>query len=307
MLTRQHVEANFFDGAEEVRRVLDTKFDQPYEDTIAWQYFAVPQLYTYLRTSPWNVFPRPLFQRFMTRLREWSFDQLGLAPSGDPMLHLMVNGCSLSLHSDFHNGVFGYVYSLTRWQQRTFAGGETLLLRDGNASYKKHHAHGSTLYELVPALFNQLLVFDDRIAHATPTIEGSMIPKEGRIAVVGHLRARAPKVIGPLLASAARRVIAETLARLAIQLKVYKDVQGTMSYRLRVGSDGAVRGLDVLTNNLVVPGIGYGKSEEVIASKTVLHDHLRTMLFPAASHASEVTLAVLLPIPDLRPDRKSVV
>jgi hypothetical protein len=247
------------------------------------------------------VFSEPLFERFIARLNDWSLEHLGLVPIGDPTLHLMVNGCSLALHSDFHNGAYGYVFSLTRWEQRTFRGGETLLLKDGIPSYKKHFAHQMTLVELIPARFNQLLVFDDRIVHATPTIEGSMDPKEGRIAMVGHIRATGPKVKGALSGPEVRRVVSEMLPRLAERLKQHKDVQGTLAARLRVAPTGEVASVVTLSDTLVVPVTGYAKSDAVTAARLEIDKMLADLRFPAASDASEVTVSILAPIPDLRP------
>jgi hypothetical protein len=306
MITRQHIEVNFFDQAEELRAVLDAKFDKPYDDTTLWQYYAVPQLYTYLRTTPRGVFPNSLFGPFLERLHNWSFEYLGLLPIGDPTLHLMVNGCSLSLHSDFHNGSLGYVYSLTRWDRRTFSGGETLLMKDGIPSYKKHQAHGPTLFELVPACFNQLLVFDDRIVHATPVIEGSMNPKEGRIAMVGHIRSTSARVTGPLSGSIVRQIIAEMLPELAHRLEKYRDVDGTISFRLKIDPGGEVTSLSVLTNNLIVPLSGYAKSDTVEAVRAIVRQMVAKLRFPSAGDVSHVTFSILLPVPDLRPIRVTI-
>jgi hypothetical protein len=301
MIQRQHVEPNFFEEGEALRGVLDASFDKPYVDSIKWILFSVPQLYNYLRSPPKDVFPAPLFERFMSRLRGWTFEKLGLVPMGDPNLLLMVNGHYQPLHSDFHNGVWGYVYSLTRWDRRTFAGGETLLLRDGIPSYKKHHAHGSSLYDLVPAEFNQLLVFDDRVVHAVPTIEGAPNPKDGRIAMVGHIRATGTKVKGPLPADVVRQVVAEALPRIAEQLRPFKDIQGTMSYRLRTAPDGTVASIEVLTNNLVIPVTGYGNSDAVTAAKAKIQAVLKGLRFPPAPDGSAETLPILVPIPEQRP------
>ena len=103
------------------------------------------------------------------------------------------------------------------------------MLRDGTPSYKKHHAHGDVLYELIPAHFNQLLVFDDRIVHATPTIEGSMDPIEGRIALVGHIRATSPVISGNLDWTQACKVVSGLLSQVRDRIRNYKDVQGTVT------------------------------------------------------------------------------
>lgn len=301
MIKRQHVVRDFFEEAEAMRETLDACFKNAYTDSINWHYFCDPRMYTYLRTAPQRVFPKPVFERFMHRLRRWCMENLGLTPMNLPYLHLMVNGCKLGLHSDFHNGAWGYVYSLTRWENRRFSGGETLLLRDGVPSYKKHHVHGEVLYELIPAHFNQLLVFDDRIVHATPTIEGSMDPLDGRIALVGHIRATSPLVSGSIQWAEARRVVLEALPHLRDRIRNYKDVQGTVTYRLAIAATGAVESVTMLTDNVVTPFTGYDRSDAVASVKSIIQQTIAGLKFPAATDKSAVIVPVLIPLPDLRP------
>jgi len=233
-------------------------------------------------------------------MKQWCIDHLGLIPMGVPNLHMMINGCTLGLHSDFHNGTWGYVYSLTRWQTRKFLGGETLLMRDGVPSYKRHHVQGESLYELVPAQFNQLLLFDDRIVHSTQTIEGSMDPLEARIALVGHLRPTSPIVKGALDAGTARKVILEFHRQLAEQIKQHKEVQGTITFRLAVAASGEVESVTTLTNNLVTAQTGYGPSAEVEDVRTLILQGAAGLKFPAAGGKTTITAPVLVPLPDLK-------
>jgi hypothetical protein len=300
MIRRQHVMGHFFEDAEAMREAIDMCFKDAYARRISWHYFCDPLKYTYLRTTPQEVIPKPIFESFMQRLRLWCTENLGLMPVGLPNLHLMVNGCRLGFHSDFHNGTWGYVYSLTRWEERRFSGGETLLLRDGVPSYKKHHVHGEVLYELIPANFNQLLVFDDRIVHATPTIEGSMDPMDGRIALVGHIRATSPLVTGSIQGTEARRVVLQALSLLGDRIRTYKDVQGTVTYRLAIVATGAVESVTVLTDNVITPFTGYGHSDAVASVKSIIQHALAGLRFSAAAGNSTLIVPVLIPFPDLR-------
>ncbi|WP_139260355.1 hypothetical protein [Duganella sacchari] len=290
----------FFPEADAMREAYDLKVKDPYKQTVSWQYFCAPQMYTYLRTVPQQMFPEPLFGRFMQHMKQWCIDHLGLVPMGVPNLHLMINGCTLGLHSDFHNGTWGFVYSLTRWQSRKFSGGETLIMRDGVPSYKKHHVQGESLYELVPAQFNQLLLFDDRIVHGTQTIEGSMDPIEGRIALVGHLRPTSPIVKGALDPAGARKVILDFHRQLAEQITAYKEVQGTLTFRLAIAASGEVESVTILTNNLVTPATGYAPSAEVEQVRNLIQRAAAALRFPAANGKSTVTAPVLVPLPDLK-------
>lgn len=301
MVSRQLAVSEFFSEAQSMRDALDAQFRDAYKNRLKWHYFCHPEQYTYLRMSSAEAFPAPIFGAFMERLRGWCLETLGLVPMGLPNLHLMIHGCRLGLHSDFHNGVWGYVYSLTRWEERRFSGGETLLLRDGIPSYKRHHVHGGDLYELVPALFNQLLVFDDRLVHATPAIEGSMDPLQGRIALVGHIRATSPIASDGDLAAEVRHVIWDKLEHLRAALANYRDVQGTVTYRIHVGESGAVISVSALTDNLVSPARGYEKSESVSAVRSLLKQAISGLRFKTRSARAEILLPILVPLPDLRP------
>ena len=301
MIRRQQAVQDFFAEAEAMRSALDSCFANNYKSRTRWQYFCDPRIYTYLRTEPAEVMPEDLFERFLQRLRTWCVDSLGLVPMGMPAVHLMVSGCQLGLHSDFHNGAWGYAYSLTRWDSRRFLGGETLLMRDGVPSYKKHHVHGEVLYELVPAHFNQLLIFDDRIVHGVPMIEGSMDPKEGRIALVGHIRATSPIVSGTVPPAQVRKVVLGAMAPLRDRLRSYKDVQGTITYKLTLAPSGAIESVAVLTDNLVTAVTGYEPSDAVAAVKASVQQTIAGLRFPAGHGGSVVTVPVLVPLPDLRP------
>ena len=301
MIKRQHVVANFFASADAMRDSLDLRFKDPYTYKTSWDYFCDPKMYTYLRARAQEMVPAPLFMQFTQRLRQWCLDNLGLLPMRLPFLNLMVNGCRLGLHSDFHNGAWGYVYSLTRWQTRRFSGGETLLMRDGIPSYKQHHVHGEVLYELIPAHFNQLLIFDDRIVHGTTTIEGSMDPLDGRIALVGHIRATSPIVSGPLFDGDVRAVVRDALARIHDRTKAYREVQGTITCRLEVSPAGQVSTLTSLTDNLVTSATGYGPSNAVKSVRAEIQRTLAEAQFPTADSATSVVVAVLVPVPELTP------
>jgi Rps23 Pro-64 3,4-dihydroxylase Tpa1-like proline 4-hydroxylase len=41
------------------------------------------------------------------------------------------------------------------------------------------------LLELVPPLFNRLTVFDPRVPHGVPVVEGTRDPREGRLVLHG--------------------------------------------------------------------------------------------------------------------------
>jgi len=185
---------DFFAEAPAMRAAIDAHFANPAAhgaDTHQiWNYWHVPDLYTYLRTLPRKVIPLPLMNGFFNHLTAWTRTNLGCVPS-DAYLSLYVDGCRQELHNDALNGHFGYVYSLTRWRERRFSGGETVILKPsalGQSIAGGAAMAGSAFYDLVPAEFNQLLVFDDRLPHAVRQVNGLMDPLEGRLVIHGHLK-----------------------------------------------------------------------------------------------------------------------
>ena len=191
------------DLAAAMRADLDAHFSAPYthrpDRHQVWNYWFVPQAYTYLRTQPEKVIQRASVDRFMGLLNAWSRETLGLARVSWPYLSLYIHGCRQGLHNDARNGRFGFVYSLTR-DERRFTGGETLVMRHGDPFLRnlRKASAGTAFYDLVEPRFNRLVVFDDRMVHGVQLVEGSMDPANGRIVLHGHLEETPPFVTGPL-------------------------------------------------------------------------------------------------------------
>ncbi len=61
--------------AEQMRQGIDDHFAEPHShrpDTHqVWNYWYVPDLYTYLRTQPEKIIARPLVERFHAALSKW--------------------------------------------------------------------------------------------------------------------------------------------------------------------------------------------------------------------------------------------
>lgn len=299
MIRRYAALLDFYPDAAELRACVDAHFDKPYDANETthgiWNYWFVPQMYTYLRCDPHRLFGDAL-NRFMTHLRAWSAKTLGITAVSSPSCHLYVDGCGQGLHSDFHNGVFGWVYSLTRWEARQFQGGETLIFRDGNPNYKRHHVSGEALYELIPARFNQLLVFDDRIVHCVRPLQGTMDPREGRIVLNGHFFGGIPVVDGPVDAALVRRQVWESISALRDRLSSFRDSQGMLSVRLHVSAEGVPSNPELLFNNIVSSAATGGTAQ---AATDAILEHLLSLRFPSAPSPWTVSVPVLVPLPPL--------
>lgn len=288
---------DFFPEARALRAGIDAHFAEPAkhkpESHQVWNYWHVPGLYTYLRTSPENVLPRALVERFLAKLRALALFRFGLGEVTWPYLSLYVAGCQQGLHNDSKNGRFGYVYSLTRWDERKFLGGETLIFKEqdylGSAAITLPNA-GLGLYELVPARFNRLLLFDDRLLHAVPRLEGTMVPQDGRIVMHGHISEGPVAATGALAQPAAAAVVEG--AQAAIERCVQQagaGLAGLVAVRLTLDGDGAVVKDEVLFDRLLPTERGAAAPDAAIAA---LREILRKLAFPKADGSSLVTVPV---------------
>jgi Rps23 Pro-64 3,4-dihydroxylase Tpa1-like proline 4-hydroxylase len=218
-----------------------------------WNYWHVPDLYTYLRTSPEHVIERSRMAEFMKSLTQWSENELGLTSPTRPYLSLYVPGCHQGVHNDSANGRFGFVYSLTK-AQRSSIGGSTIIFRENNPFRSNLHSPGAgtDFFARVPPQFNRLLVFDDRLPHGVDRVDGSMDPVEGRLVLHGHLREGGPIVRGALapdeVADKYISVLLEFCSRAAARMKL---LSGLLSLKFRILATGEIQDLQVLVDRVI--------------------------------------------------------
>ena len=289
---------DFFERAHELRACFDRHFADPAHSGgpshQIWDYWHVPTMYTYLRTQPGRVIRPELMERLVAQLKAWAMETLGLSEITPPYLSLYVNGCGQGLHNDSGNGRWGFVYSLTNWDQRRFSGGETLVFHE--SSYWETEAvrrpgAGSNFYDLVPARFNQLLVFDDRVIHGVPAIQGDMAPQDGRVVIHGHIREGGIVIDGPL-ADAGMPTLAQALGRIRSGLeRAGQGHHGCVCVRLEIDRDGRVTRAARLSDRVYRTSPHAADPERLVCELT---DVLATLRFPAASGRSVATVPVAI-------------
>lgn len=285
------------DLADAMRQDIEAHFARPMAhraDTHqVWNYWFVPELYTYLRTNPEKVIARERIEAFMRALRGWSLATLGLGTVSWPYLSLYVGGCRQGWHNDSTNGRFAFVYSLTRNERRT-TGGETLILREGDP-FRGNLTRGTAgrgLYEAVEPRFNRLVVFDDRLTHAVERLDGVMDPVEGRFVFHGHLNeagmaatgALRPEQVAEPLNAALRAFAGSAPAELALY-------HGPLALRLSIARSGKVEECAVLLDRVMHRDPGHTGWEPLLAQ---LLDRLRLVAFPSAEGETTAILPVML-------------
>ncbi len=273
------------DLALEMRREIEVHFAKPEEHHAethqVWNYWFVPDSYTYLRTAPEKVIERARVEAFHNALREWSIAMLGMANVTWPFLSLYVSGCRQNWHNDSVNGRFGFVYSLTRDERRTI-GGETLVRKEIDP-FRAHLARagaGREFYQAIEPRFNRLVIFDDRLPHSVERVDGSMDPVEGRFVLHGHLSEGGTllagalsedKIAGPLL-EVLRQIREDWSAEVALY-------NGALILRLTIAAGGGVAASQVMVDRVLHPDPGHVEWESLRAKLVARFEGLK---FPPA-------------------------
>jgi len=265
----------FAPEAETLRGAFDERFGEPRStraDRFVWDYWHVPGQYTALRTPAWTYFddfardvePEPAadvakraYEAFHRRLVAWGRATLGCHDISPPWLSLYVEGCRQELHGDLPHGPWAFVFSLTRWQGRTFRGGETLLVRDEVLDFWQDFTSVRSVEEpeLIRAIeprFSRLVVFDPRIPHGVREVRGTHDPREGRLVIHGWFVQPRPFVDGPLRTAALASRIAELTGGLGAWIGAL-PVAGLASFAIDVTPRGDVSRVTVLSDTTRVP------------------------------------------------------
>ena len=297
MQPRYSVVDNFFPEADRMRSLVDAHFAEPMRHDAnrhqIWNYWYVPEIYTYLRTQPEKIVGPELAQQFFQHLRRYAFETYGLGKVYWPYLSLYVAGCHQALHNDSRGGRLGYVYSLTRWDQRNFAGGETLLFKEGSWSGDQTVADAKgarNFYDLIPPQFNRLLVFDDRVPHAVQRLEGTMDPGAGRIVLHGHFAEAGIVLAGGLAQERFRPAFAKLDAEIKQRVaQLGSQYHGLLVFRLEIAAHGGVERCTALWDRIYAldPGAPPFRGDDMAA-------FLLEQRFPAVDQSSRMTLPIVI-------------
>ena len=289
---RFHVVDDFLtpEGAETMRADIDAHFANPgahNADHQLWNYWYVPNSYTYLRTRPEKIIAREKVEGFVQALGRWAAVNLGFAQVTWPNLSLYVPGCSQVLHNDSTNGRMGYVYSLTRNDRKTI-GGETIVMQDRDLfrAYLGEAAAGSAMFDLVEPRFNRLVMFDDRVPHAVQRVEGPMDPVEGRFVLHGHLSEAGAVAQGGLNAAQVQAVADAVLQ--ALRATASPTIRGPLVIRLTISAHGSVDGIRPILDRLASSA-----GEDTRALRSAAIEALAAARFPKSEASTTANVPLI--------------
>jgi hypothetical protein len=256
---RSLVVPDFFAEAEAMRETFEQRFVRGRSDdprSFVWDYWHVPGQYTYHRTHGDRYFPEELTTSFLDRLRGWGQEVLGCGAVLPPWFSYYVDGCVQELHADVPHGPWAYVFSLTRWEGRGFAGGETLLLRPEALDFWRgfdpaNALEADDLAERLPSRFNQLTVFDARIPHGVRMVQGTRDPLDSRVVLHGWFRDPELSLSEDIDDQRSAVALKLAMAHLSKRLQNSGSATGLVTVRLEFDADGRVAEPKVLSNTLV--------------------------------------------------------
>jgi hypothetical protein len=148
-----------------------------------------------------------------------------------------------------------YKLSLTHWDRRRFSGGETLILErpNGRPTLFRPQVVPIVGYKVVDPGFNDLLVFDSRLAYGVEPLQGVMDPYDSRIVLYGHIREGGPVARGGLTREDVLRTLETGRNNLKLRLAKYRiGCSGVLSLRLWITPEGRAQKIVVLTNHFVI-------------------------------------------------------
>ena len=298
---RQLMTDDFFPGAGEMRRVFDerlgTRRGAPRERFV-WDYWHVPNQYTYIRTFAEDFFPSELYGRFRDHLLAWGRETLGCTKIVRPWLSYYIDGCRQELHADVPHGPWAYVFSLTNWEERTFTGGETVLLAQDTLDFWRAYDRSrgvelTSFGELIEPSFNRLTVFDPRIPHGVRTVEGTREPLDSRIAVHGWFFEPAVIVSEAIQQAQQRRAFEATLAILHVSLGDVEGVDGLVTARIDVNREGEVTNTRLVSSSLVST---VGDDGAVKKVERTIEEFLASSSFPPLPAEAWAVIPVSFPL-----------
>ena len=138
----------------DLRSHFDMRFEDPLKttsDRFCWDNWYVPYQYSLLRTPAASFFPPALYDRLEDALCEWGERRLGCRGVSPIWLSYYIDGCHQELHTDAPHGPWAFVLSLTKWEDREFKGGETMVLQPQVLEYWRDFdaSHGLEMPQLV--------------------------------------------------------------------------------------------------------------------------------------------------------------
>lgn len=291
------VHKNFYSGAKELRQEFVANFKNPkatHQKRFVWDFWYDEDQYHLIRTPAYYYFSQKLYQNFHSYLVQWGRENLGCHDISPPWLSYYVDGCYQKLHSDVPHGPWAFVYSLTP-NKKEFKGGETLILKESTLNYwqnfKRHQNNEyHSFVDVIPSMMNQLVLFDPRFPHGVTEVKGNRDPLKSRLVLHGWFVNPRPYVVGGLSVTQVQKSIEDVFTELQQVLEQMDLLDGALSLRLKISTQGKITDYKVLTNTLISL---MHKSTDVLYLQKELKALFMKTQFKKTKQASQITIPLI--------------
>ena len=266
------IHSRFHSGAETLRKEFDSRFEDSVRadsKRFCWDFWNRGDQYRLLRTPAAGFFSNASYLPFLRQLTEWGRENLGCQMISHPWLSAYVDGCQQRLHTDVPHGPFSFVFSLTRWKNRVFRGGETLLARPtlirclAETHDDTSHEESDLLEKIAPE-FNRLTVFDPRFPHGVERVDGVPSILDSRLVIHGWFTEPRPMIEGSLGMKQALRPMDAFAGCVLERLSEYSHT-GLLTLRLEINASGKPESINVLSDHLL-DGLGHRFDRKLLRS-----------------------------------------
>ncbi len=283
-----HVEKPFHKQHGKMLNAFHQRFANPLVATserFIWDVWSVPGQYNHLRTPFLEMFEPGIQDSFLQTLGDFGRKHLGCQHISEPWLSVYMDGHQQQMHTDPTHGPWAFVYVL---QAPNGTGGETMVARDDLTSFWENAGGPKEMkdfFQKIPARTNQLTVFDPRLPHFVPVVQGPRDFKDARIVIHGWFTDPRASVDGPLANSK------QTVALLNDFVDDFGeglDVTGFVTAKIFVAPSGKVQKAEIPCSSLRQDGI-------LIKPAAILNRlNPARLTFPKAAKGSLITLPILM-------------
>lgn len=291
------VHKNFYSDYKKLRQEFINNFSDAkstQQKRFVWDYWYDEDQYHLIRTPALHYFSQKLYRNFHSHLVQWGRENLGCHDISPPWLSYYIDGCYQNLHSDVPHGPWAFVYSLTP-DKKEFKGGETLILKESTLNYWSHYKQSNnyeylSFVDIIPSLMNQLIIFDPRFPHGVTEVKGNRDPLKSRLVVHGWFVNPRPYVVGGLSTVQVQKSVEKVFVDLNQVLTQIDLLDGALSLRLAVNTQGKVENYKLLTNTLV--SLAHKPADVAYLQKELKSLFVNTQ-FSKAQKSSQITMPLI--------------
>lgn len=230
-----------------------------------WDYWHVPNEFTYFRTFPHFLFSKQDYNLLCKNLTDLSANLLGSNKINTIWASYYVDYCRQELHQDISQGGWAFVLNLSSATVKNFSGGQTYLLKENVTLEKNENFHNAReKFDTIELNFGELLIFDGQIPHGVEIVGGTHDPLEGRFVIHGWFAEPQFKTTAKEAEVVKSKIMTEISSLVIINLidAIKLKINHHLTFKIEVQSSGVISSMRLLT----AKGAQYLVLEQIISN-----------------------------------------